>query len=75
MLQTVRGEKVDEQNGVICLVSMFLPEFGSQLLKKVYFCNFVLTPARNLILLQQFTYMHLKVLITVFQKMIWFIGV
>ena len=23
MLQTVRDEKVDEQNGVICLVSMF----------------------------------------------------
>ena len=38
MLQTVREEKCDEKNGVICLVSMF-----SLLSKKVHFCNFVLT--------------------------------
>ena len=35
----------------------------------------MLTSARNLSLLQQFTYMHLKVLITLFQKMISFVGV
>ena len=40
-----------------------------------FFCNFVLTAAINLSLLKQFTYMHLKVLIRLFQKMIWFIGV
>ena len=43
--------------------------------KKCIFRNFVLTSARNLSLLKQFTYMDLKVLITVLQKMIWFIGV
>ena len=76
ILQTVRSEKVDEKNGVICLVSMF-PSWVMvcKLSKKVHFYNFVLTSARNLRLLQQFTYMHLKVLITLFQKMIWFIGV
>ena len=29
MLQTVRAEKVDEKNGVICLASIFLPELWS----------------------------------------------
>ena len=43
--------------------------------KKCIFYNFVLTSARNLGLLKQFTYMHLKVLITLFQKMVWFTGV
>ena len=75
MLQTVRGEKVDK-NGVICLVSM-LPSWVMvlKLSKKCIFCNFVLTSARNLSVLKQFTYMDLKVFITVFQKMIWFRGV
>ena len=41
--------------------------------KKVYFCNFVLTSARNMILLQQITYMYLKGLVTHFQKMVLFI--
>ena len=43
--------------------------------KSAFFCKFVLTSARNLSLLKQSTYMLLKVLITLFQKMIWFIGV
>ena len=43
--------------------------------KKCIFCNFVLTSAKNPSLLKQFTYMHLKVLITLFQKMVWFIGI
>ena len=42
---------------------------------KLSICNFVLTSARNLTLLRQPTYMHLKVLITLFQKMIRFIKV
>ena len=46
-----------------------------KLSKKCIFCNFVLTSERNLSLLKQFTYMDLKVLITVFQKMVWFKGV
>ena len=37
--------------------------------KKFIFCNFVLFSARNLSLLKQLVYMHLKVLITLFQKM------
>ena len=44
-----------------------------KLSKKVHFCNFVLTLARNPCLLKQFTYMHLKVLTTHYQKMVSFI--
>ena len=41
MLQTVRAEKVDEKNGVICLVSM-LPSWVMvlKLSKKVHFLQF-----------------------------------
>ena len=35
----------------------------------------MLISARHLSLLKQFTYMHLKVLITLFKKMLWFIRV
>ena len=71
MLQTVRAEKVDERNGVICLVSMFLPELWSlNGPKKCIFCNFVLTSARNISPFKQLIYMLLKGLITLFQKMI-----
>ena len=42
--------------------------------KKVHFlCNFVLTSARNLGLLKQFTYIHLKSLVTHFREMVLFI--
>ena len=46
MLQTVRAEKVDEKNGVICLVSMF-PSWVMvfKLSKKGIFYNSVLTSA------------------------------
>ena len=40
--------------------------------KKVHFCNFVLTSARNLSLLQQFTYMHLKGHVTHLRKIVLF---
>ena len=54
----------------------FLPKLWSvNCPKRCNFYNFVLTSARNLSLLEQFTYMHLKVLTTPFQKMVWFIGV
>ena len=43
--------------------------------KKSAFLKFCAHLARNLSLLKKFTYMHLKVLITLFQKMIWLIGV
>ena len=42
-------------------------------LKSAFFGNFVLTSARNLSLLKQFTYIHLKGLVTYFQKMVLFI--
>ena len=65
-----------EKNGVICLVSIF-PSWVMvlKLSKIVHFWNFALTSAKNLSLLKLFPYMHLKVLITFFQKMIWSIGV
>ena len=75
MLQTVRGDKVDEKNRIICLVSMFPSWLWFLIVEKSVFLQFCTDPERNLILLQQFTYTHLKVLITVFQKMIWFIGI
>ena len=44
--------------------------------KKSVFYNFVMTSARKLSLLKQFTYcIWLKVIITLFQKMIWFLEV
>ena len=47
------AEKVDEKNGIICLVSMFPSWFMVlKLSKKEHFCNFVLSSARNLSLLK-----------------------
>ena len=49
----------------------FLPELWSiNCPKKCIFYNFVLTSARNLSLLKQFTYMHYY---TLSDKMVWFI--
>ena len=71
---TNRLEKVDEKNGVICLIFM-LPSWVIvlKLSKKCIFCNFLLTSARNLSRLKQFTYIHLKGLVTHFQKLMLFI--
>ena len=70
----VRSEKEDEKDGVICLVSMFFSwVMVLKLSKKCIFCNFVLTSARNLGLLEQFTYMYLEGLVTHFEKMVLFI--
>ena len=62
------------KNGVIYLVSM-LPSWVMVLKfsKKCIFCNFVLTWGRNISRLKQFTYMHLKGLVTHFQKFVLFI--
>ena len=75
MLQTVRVEKVDEKIGVIFLVSMF-PTWVMicKLSKKVLF-TILCWPQPKTKLLKQFTGMHLKVHIRLFQKMLWFIGV
>ena len=78
MLQTVRAEKADEKNGVICLVAKF-PSWVMvlKLSKKNAFLQFCadLSKKQFTSLLKQFTYKHMKVFITLFQKMIWFIGV
>ena len=67
MLQTVRKEKVHEKNGTICLAFML---WSWNCLKKCIVCNFLLTSARNLIVIKQFTYKHLKGLVTHSQKMV-----
>ena len=62
--------------GSFIYLSFLLAELRSfNCSKKCIICSFLLTSARNLSLLKQFTYMHLKVFITLFQKMIWFIRV
>ena len=68
MLQAVRGGKVDEKNVVICLVSM-IPSWVMVLncLKMCMSVNFVLTSARNISLLKQFTYIW-KVLLSILRK-------
>ena len=77
MLQTVRADKVHEKNRVISLVSMFASWVLVRKLskKKKIFYNFVLTSARTRSQLMRVTYMHVKVLITLFQKIVWFIEV
>ena len=76
MLLTVRANKVDEKTWVICLVSTLPPwVMILQLSKKCSFCKFAPTSAWNLSPLEQSTYIYLKVLITLFQKMTWLIGV
>ena len=53
-----------------------LPEFWFvNCPKKSIFYNFVLTSARTRSQLKQVPYMHVKVLITLFQKIVWFIEV
>ena len=67
MLQTER-KKVDEKSELIYLVSMFSSwVMVRKLSKKVHFLQFCADHS----LLKQFTYMHQKVLITLFQRMLW----
>ena len=74
MSQTIRTENVDGKNGVICLVSIFPSRvMVRKLSEKVHFFRFWKTSARNLSILKQFTYMHLKGLLVHFQKMLFFI--
>ena len=62
--------------GLFVWLPCFLPDLWSlNCPEKCIVCNFVLTSTRNLSLLKKFTYMHLKFLITLFQKIIWFTGV
>ena len=47
MLQTVRGEKVDEQNGIICLFSMFPSWVWFSIAKKSVFLQFCTDPSKK----------------------------
>ena len=47
MLQTVRGEKLDEQNGVICLVSMFPSWVWLSIAEKSVFLQFCTDPSKK----------------------------
>ena len=71
MMRTVRAEKLNEK---IFMVSMFSSPLIWSLNwpKKCIFSSFVLTSGKNLSLLKQLICMHLKVLITLFQKIVWF---
>ena len=78
--EKVRAEKVDEKKNekkkwVICLVPMF-PSWLMvlKLPKKVRFLQFG-ADVSKISKSVKGTYVHLKVLITLYQKMIWFIGV
>ena len=69
MLQTV--EEVEEKDGVICVVFIFPSRVMIlKLSKKLHFFNFVLTQEKNLSILKQVTHIHLKGLVTCFQKMV-----
>ena len=71
---TDQNDKVNEENGAICLVSMFLFRvMVLKLSKKDIFCDFVVTSVRNLSLLKQFTYMHPKGPVMHFHKVALFI--
>ena len=56
--QTGRSEKLDGKYWMICPVSMFASSV--MILRLCEKVNFVLTSGRNLSLLTQLTYMHLK---------------
>ena len=72
--QIVRAQKIDDKNGVICLVSLF-PSLVKvlKLPKIVHFFQICADLSRNLNLLKQFIYIHLKDLM-LFQKTVFFIG-
>ena len=73
MLQTVKAEKVNEKNGVICLVSMFpFWVMVLKLSKKLqFFLQFFTNLTRNLSLLKQFTHSISKVSSRTFRKWYW----
>ena len=69
MIVTVRAEKVNEKNELICLAFMIPPKLWSlSFPKRCIICNFVLTSVRKVSLFKQFTYMPLNVSITLFSE-------
>ena len=74
MLQTVRGEKVDEKKWIICLVSMFPCWVWFSIVEKKVFFQFCTDHSKKSNSITAIYIYALKVLITFFLKMIWFIG-
>ena len=72
-LQAGTAEKVDEKNGVVCVVFIF-PSWVMifKLSRKVRFFKFVLNSAKKPKMLKQFTYKHLEGLVTHFLKLLLF---
>ena len=72
---TVRVEKADEKNKVICLVFMFPSSvMALKLPRKVHFLQFSADFSKTPESVKEIYILHLKVFTTLFQKMIWFIG-
>ena len=66
-----RASKLDQKMGSFIWFPYFLSKLWALYCpKKCIFCNFVLTSARNISLLKQFTYRYPKDLVTHFQKMV-----
>ena len=62
--QTDRAQRVDEKNGVICLVIMFAPGvMVIKMSKMAHFLYFALMPAKNQSQFGENIYAHLKDLI------------
>ena len=73
-IPTDRAQRWDGKNGVICLV-MFTPKVMVVKMSKIaHFLYFLLMPAKNQSQFGQNTYVHLKDLIQLSQKMIWIVG-
>ena len=71
MLQTVRAEKVNEKNGVICLVSMFHSwVMVFNLSKKIHFLQYCADLSKKSNSIKAITDIGLKGLVTHFQKMV-----
>ena len=70
-----RTQRVDEKNGVICLVTMFTPRFVVIKMSKMAlcFCIFCWWQQKSVTVWEIFLG-HLKDLIWLFQKMLWIIG-
>ena len=76
MSQTIRVEKVNKKNEAIFLALLF-PSWVTtlKLFRKVHILQFCADFSKKPKSIQTIYILHLKVLITHFQKMIWFIGV
>ena len=76
MLQTVRAGKVDEKNGVICLVSMFPSWFMvHQLSKKVHFLQFCADLSKKSKSVKAIYIYASKSSHYTLSEMVWFLGV